>query len=260
MKLSELKKIFLLGILIISLAGCGDNSTGPEPEVGTPPAFPELEKSQPDLSYFEKNPTSSENSNFLQAKTLVSQGSSFLFISSAYDGFIGAARDEDASFEGGVWYWNYSTQYQGTEAEMTLTAGELDDAIEWTLTTSFDNSQGNRIKDYRLFEGTITPDGNSGNWMFNVRTTESQEEIPAVITSWQITDETQKTITAEVYFEGELFGIINFEKDLPEYTMTADLGSGEVIIFWNAETNAGFIDGGAQRNCWGVNFENVPCS
>lgn len=259
MKVFNFKRLFLLCVLIIPLAGCDNNSTGVTSS--DHPALPELEKSQPDLSYFEKDPTSTENSNFLQAKRLVAFGSSFLFIGSAYDEFIEAARNEDADFDGGVWIWNYSTQYQGVEAEMILTAQELDGGTEWILTGSFISNQGNRIEDYRFLEGTVSLEGTGGEWTFNALMPQGAEEIPVVITNWQITDETQKTITAEVYINGEPSGTISFEKDRPEYILTADLGvQGEVIIFWNTETNAGFIDQGGQRSCWGENFENVPCS
>lgn len=250
----------IVTIIVIGFIGCGeDNGVGPEGE--EPPTIPEVQNAQPDLSYFNGATAPSGDTAFVQAQGQIGSARLLLSMGQVYSGYLQTAQSENANYEDGTWRWNYSDSYNGMSMNIEVTAQKKDNATDWAMFWTFDDGAGNSVENYRIIEGQVRNDGSEGEWTFNTLT-ENNEETPAYTSNWSIISETQQTITLDVYEQGSSVATILYEKNDPEFTMTYDFqGEQEnIVLFWNTTSGRGYMSQGGERQCWGENFQDVPCS
>lgn len=247
--------ILAVALLNFGLAGCGDNSTGATDE--EPPSLPNLEYSQPDVSYFENTnvPAKSISNNFLTAKSTVMGYSSISSLVMLYGNILSTAPQEEASFNDGIWEWIYSYSIEGTTSEMRITAEESGGSISWAVYWTFSDGEVN-VEDYKLMEGTSQNNGLTGNWIFNSFEAESNTPIPFLTSSWVTDGENESEINIEILDGSSSDGdvSISFDKVGAEFLMlvTVEEASSEnVEIGWNTDTNLGYIQQGSDDPlCW----------
>lgn len=265
----RLKYFAALCVVAVGLSACGDSGTNATEE--DPPEIPKLEYSQPDVSYFNNNSVQnkSASNSYLSAQSMVLGYSTMTSLGQIYGGFLESAPENEASFENGVWEWSYSYNYGGVTSEMRMTAEESGGSTNWSLFWSFDNGQGESIEDYNIMNGTIQNDGLSGDWTFNSMNPENSVTVPILKTSWVTDGETEHSLDIEFYNEdsGSIEATINYEQSGNDYTMTvteAGSSSSVIVIYWNPETNLGYIqEGTGERMCWdssGTSVVDVDCS
>ncbi|TYP92744.1 hypothetical protein LX73_2108 [Fodinibius salinus] len=253
--------------LMVALLGCSDDSTGPDPSEA--PQLPELqnEEAKMDVSFFKNtNPkalataSSATTQNYTDAKNTAIGASSTLLYGNTYQGFLSAAGQQQPNYNNGVWEWTYSYSYQGTSLEIRTTAEELNNKVEWAQYWTYDDSQGNSYNDYKIFEGTVSNDGSTGNWTFNVLDPNGTQEIPAIVSKYDITSDTQRELTAKFYdSSGSLTGTYKYVQDGAEHTLTISTvsSSSDVIVFWNTDTGAGYIQENGTKHEWDSNQQDI---
>lgn len=261
----------LIAILFIGMIGCGGDSTGPDPEEA--PSLPSImnQEAQPDVSYFENNQPkvadynemSADTSNYYAARTVVLSTSSLFGMQSFYRSFITVAQTQEPSFEDGKWVWTYTASVDQATGEWRLTAEEVSNGYKWALFLSVTDSDGNVVyDDYKVLEGTTTPDGSEGSWTFNTIDVETGKEAKVYTTSWLVTSDTEKEWSFKFFEEGSVSAQGDYNENKPEHTLNLNLSNeGDYEIFWNTDTMKGYIiqpDG--EKLCWDDSFVNVSCS
>ena len=262
-------KYLLFISLLLLLIGCGsDDTTGPD--VGKAPELPTVlnSQAQPDVSFFQENQpqnsaiTASETTNYSTAQALATSGIGLFGVGQIYSGFVTPAQQADPDFQDGRWAWEYSYTFEGQTAELRLTAEEVTGGFDWEMFISFDDGQGTAIEDYKVLEGTTNESGSEGTWIFNALDIESNQETKAFTSSWTVTDDSQKNSAFEAFDEnGSVVATGLYNQDTPEYTLSLTFSdSDDLSIFWNTETNEGYIQEGTLTQCWDEQFQNVDCS
>lgn len=260
-------KLLILPLCVAIFIGCSDkSSTGPDPEEA--PSIPQLqsEAAQPDVSYFQNNQPKagngalqSETTNFYSAKAVATTMTigQLMF----YDTFIEAARNQDPSYDGDMWNWEYSYTFEGATVAMKLTAENVGDKTNWALYWTVDSEEMS-FTDYKVMEGTANNDGTEGNWTFNSLNPDTNEETPAIVYKYTVSSETQKTITANYFDEtGSSIGTMDYDENQPDYLLTiTDPTTDGITIYWNTDTKEGYFQEGTEKRCWDSNFEDTPCS
>ncbi len=105
-------------------------------------------------------------------------------------------------------------------------------------------------------EGTTQNDGLTGNWTFNSLEPESNTPIPFVTSSWVTDGEEESDITIELLDSSDSSGniTITYDKSGSEFLMLIEmeeLGSDNIEIGWNTETNFGYFqEGNNDPLCW----------
>ena len=262
-------KYLLFTVLIMGLVACGDDSTGPSPEEA--PELPKVqnEQAQPDGSFFENNQpklanydVQAETSNYYEARQVaLFQGMSSFAFASAYSGFLMAAPGEDPVFEDGLWVWEYSYSYENENVSLKLTAEEVTGGYSWAMYWSYDDGQGNSFEDYKMMEGTVSEDGSEGNWQFNSLDTDTNQEVLAYTSEWKVTSYTEKNMTVRFYDAGTVTMTTTYDEDNPEHQWVFSYqNEPDVTLYWNSDTNVGFIEDGDGKRCWDENFQDAPNS
>lgn len=244
--------ILVIAILSFGLTACGDNSTGTTEE--QPPGLPNLEYSQPDVSYFENTnvKTKSASENFLTAKGTVLSYSSISSIGLLYTGILQSVPQGEATFSNGVWEWVFSYNYQGASSEMRMTAEESGNSISWDVFWSYSDSEVT-IENYKLMEGTTQNNGLTGNWIYNSFEAESSTPVPFLTSSWVTDGESESEIIIEILDESSGDVTISYDKVGAEFLMLVDQGAAaeNTEIGWNTDSNLGYIQLGSNAPlCW----------
>lgn len=263
----KLHKIAALLIVAISLSACGDSGTGADEGNNNAPQIPDLEYSQPDLSYFENNTVQNKSisNNYLSAQSFALGVSATTSMNQFYGGFLTSAPQNEASFNDGVWEWTYNYSFMGASSEMRMTAEESGNATNWAIYWSFNDGEGNTVEDYNIMNGTIQNDGLTGDWTFNSLDPESNISVPVLTSSWVSDGEGEHMLDIEIFDENtsSIESVINYEKDGNEFLMTAS-GTSDLVISWNPETGLGYIQQGTSDPlCWdssGASIIDVECS
>ena len=265
MTLKYIKYVGLI-VLLAGLVACGGNS---DSDPGDPPSLPEVqnEEASPDISYFETNQpnsatSTSETANYSDARSFVLNNFSVYQGGQTYSAFLTSASGQNADFEDGQWVWTYSFSYEGQSLELRLTAEETNEGYEWALYMSFDDGQGNSIEDYLAMEGTTAQDGSEGDWTFNALNPETNQEQKALTSSWEIISDTEKNMTVELFNDsGDVIITSMYEENEPDHTLEYILSDADnVTVYWNTNTETGYIIRGGTKKCWDSSFQNVPCS
>ncbi|SMO91179.1 LptM family lipoprotein [Fodinibius sediminis] len=263
----------LIAVLVVGLAGCGDDSSSTGPDVKEdPPQIPDLtEVAQPDISFFEENNPQGqkgkqiledEYSNFTTARFKAIFGTFFASFGQVYMGFLNPAYDNSPEFNDGEWEWSYNYSAEGQSMSMTFTAQDLGTSTEWAMYISYSDGQGNGYEDYKVMQGSTTDDGAQGSWTFNTLDEENSTETPAAKTEWNAASDTERTINTEIYDNGALDTTFDYEQNGVEHTMTfEEAGSADIdVVFWNTDTQTGYVIEDGSKMCWDANFQNVACS
>lgn len=263
------KNVFLL-VLIAGLIACGDNSTGPDVDPEDAPEFPQVqnEEAQPDFSFFENNQPEkvqgealAETNNFYEARSVAISNQVTFSFANFYSGFLLAGSDEDPDFEDGEWVWEYSYSYENESISIKVTAQEVSNGHEWAM--YWDYSDGDvSVENYKMFEGFVSTDGNSGEWVFNTFVDETSEEQIAYTSSWNVSSDTEKNMEVKWYDESEeVMFTATYEEDQPEYLVTViNSDEADQVLFWNTDTQVGYYEIDNERLCWDENFQDTECN
>jgi hypothetical protein len=258
-------------ILIVGLIACGDDSTGPDVDPGEPPSLPSIqsEDAQPDVSFFEEHQPKqvgtnvlSETTNYYEARNIaLFQGTSSFAFAGVYSGFLMEGGREDAVYEDGMWVWEYSYSYETESVSLKLTAEEVANGYQWAMYWSWDDGEVS-IEDYKMMEGIVSEDGNSGEWTFNAIDEQTSEERVAYTSEWEVTSDTEKNMSVNWYDEtGNSTLTVEYDEDQPEFYMTFTYPDDpDIVLYWNTDTQEGYFEKGGDQKCWDENFTDVPCS
>lgn len=269
--MKKVSYLLLITMLFVGLVGCGDDSTGPD--VGDAPETPDLEKAQPDVSFFEENNPQKASSaemasteNYTHAQGIVLWNTVFFSFGQSYGMFISEVDREEATYNDGVWEWSYSLNYLGVSADYRTTAEVLSNSVRWASYWSYSDGQGDGFEDYKIFEGTVAKDESYGDWTFNALDPELDQERPFISSKWNITSETEKEINLVMYGEAiddetsEETATIDFKREGSDFTMDLKFVDGQdYLVTWNIDTNKGSITYDGETRCWDENFEDTPC-
>lgn len=260
---NTLLKLFAITLALFFFSACSDSGTdaiedndNPNP-IEEAPALPNLEYSQPDISYFENTSVQNKaiSNNFLFAKNLVMSFSSLNSFVTLYTNIIASAPQEEGSFDNGVWEWTYNFSFEGVTSEIRITASESANGFTWEIFISLDDGEIS-IEDYKLMEGTTQDEGLSGSWTLNSPEPETDTPIPFLTTSWETDGETVSQIITEFFDEsGSIDNLsISFERNDNEYLMNmdfADASEDKFEIFWDTAAAFGYIkEGNDDPLCW----------
>ena len=273
MKIRKLLPYTLIVFLALGFVACSDSGSDSGGE-DQPPDIPALTaNSQPDISFFQNNnptkaglkgATNATVQNFNTAKGTVLGGAAFLSISQAYTGFITPAAQEEADFVNGQWVWEYSFAQGGQSASIRTTARPQGNGFEWSVFVSSDDGEGNVFENFKIMEGTASNDGAQGNWTFFFFADEDQSNsMPFLTSSWTVVSETESSIELEIFDEGgETTATITYQENGAENMMNINLSDeeGAVEVFWNTDTNVGYVVQDGERVCWDGSFQDVSCS
>lgn len=261
--------LFFIFFLFAGVTAC--NNSGPDVE--DPPPTPDLEKAQPDVSYFQNNNPQKENTNevtntnnYTQAQSIVLWNSVMFSFAQSYGSLFSEVNHEEADYDDGVWEWSYNYNYGGISADYRTIAKELSDGVRWEMYWSFDDGQGDGFENYKIFEGTVSNDESSGDWTFNAMDPELDQEVPFITSTWTVTNETEKEITLEMFGDSiddeaaEETATIHFEQNGVDFTMDLAFADGDdYLVTWNTDTNIGSITYDGEELCWDEEFQDVPC-
>ncbi|MFH5833455.1 hypothetical protein [Halalkalibaculum sp. DA384] len=271
---NRLSKLLGIVVLAVGIAACGDNSTNPvETPDPTPPELPELQSYQPETEYFNNNSTQNKSvqngAAFGMASEFVQSNVHSMFgITQVYMPFFEQARETEPTFDDGVWEWTYSYTYpqvqQSAELRLTAEPNDVTGETSWELFVSVDVPDGPSLDNYRFMSGTSSSDGNEGSWsVYTLGENGSSGE--AVFTfEWSREDEDNFTSSYTIHNTGSAeYQSVNFDytKAVPEHTLHMHSSDGEfdVEIFWNTETDIGYVNYLGDKMCWDSNFEDTAC-
>lgn len=258
---NTLLKLIAITVTLLFFSACSDSGTDAIEDNDNPveeaPALPNLEYSQPDISYFENTSVQNKaiSNNFLFAKNLVTSFSNLNSIVTFYTTIISSAQQDEGTLNNGVWEWTYDFSFEGLSSEIRITASESANAITWEIFISVDDGD-NSIEDYKIMEGTTQDEGLSGSWTLNSPEPETDTPIPFLNTSWETDGETVSQIITEFLDESGSMGslLINFDRNDNEHLMNldfADASEDKFEIFWDTAAAFGYIkEGNDDPLCW----------
>lgn len=260
------QSVLFLGLILFSVS-CSD-STSSEEDPGRAPEildFDHIQNSiQPDLSYFEENDPGKQTSydNYYTGKwTAVGMG----YISSlgAVYGFMPTMGLGEPTHKNGAWVWEYSySDPSSGSISMLFSARESADNVLWDLTISLTNAEIS-IDNYRMIEGRISKDGNSGSWKFFNFPDESVQDGLFMESLWNRKSDTEVDMETKLYYEGSQTNWYTYSQNGTSHIMRGgnpDYPSDEVTIIWNTDTMLGSIEMDGERRCWDSNFQDTACS
>ncbi|MFN1833779.1 hypothetical protein AB2B38_000850 [Balneola sp. MJW-20] len=255
MKQSRFTVLFVL----IAMMGMGilqSCSDDPASSNEQPPAIPDLSTVIPDFNYFNQQKAKAAagenyNSAAVQAQTLglLMQG-----FSAFPNSILQFAQQQQARLNNGVWEWSYSISEGNESFSIRTTAERTSSGVEWNSYLTYSGGQsGPAIENYRYMGGTVAEDGLSGVW--NIYAFESDDVISF---DWTKNSDTDSTIEFDLSTETETL-TLTYTLDGPNNTITVVEGSNTTVIYWNTDTNTGYIDDGTERVCWDATLENTAC-
>ncbi len=265
---SKILKKLSIGIIAIGLVACSDSATDTDIDTSEPPQLPEFKQYQPDTDYFNnsnKQKSVQAGTGYSSAAQLVQNTVDPLFSSAqVYMPFFNQAQYSDPTYNDGIWEWTYTIEQSELTAEIRLTAepNEGSGETEWALYVSTSSSEGANFEDYRFMSGTTAMDGSQGNWsIFSYEDGGSTD--PIVTFNWSRDGEDNYTATYSINTSSTSTTYdITYSEDGPEHSLevVSEDGEHDLVIFWNTDTGAGYIDRASEeRICWDAEFNNVSC-
>lgn len=263
---NTIKLSSLLVVFALIFTACGDDPASSNNE--DPPAFPEFESIENDLSYFEQNSQAAnqENTtNFTEAYYYATSLSSVTASGMIYTSFFNSANQGEAEFNNGEWRWEYNYSAEGESISILLISREVGDNIEWEMIWSYDDGQGNSFEDYTMIEGMIAKDGTSGSWTFNDLDPDSNQEVPFMETTWERTGPDNYESTTEFYgYEGGIETYTYTQNgDVFDVVYSSSDSQNNVYVHWNTSAQTGYYQQGtdtANRYCWNETFTDIECA
>lgn len=253
---------FLCLWLFFGLSACDDGNTAGS-EDGCDVSFPaEFAPAQVDLSYFQSNsvPGDEEHSTYIAVSNTANSGGSVLsggptyILASSFINYVQAS-ETLPEFENGACVWDFSNipGYQGID--VVVYATQTTNGANWEIRVDGEFSENEKLNDRRIISGFVSSDGQSGEWKLYGDT--DDPDMVTSIYSWDIESENNYELTYD--FE-ETNSLVNYVKDSAENRMTFN-ESGEVTeLYWNRETDSGWIEpNDDERMCY-TDFVNSACS
>lgn len=253
--------------LMIVAVGCGDNSTGTEPE-GEPPEIPEITAAQPDFSYFSQTKEKSkllDDHAFSNAQNtaLTAQG---LFAFGQFYNFFGMSENEEPEFEDGQWVWNYSITSGGETLEFKLVAmheatetinGTEVDRIHWEFYISATGEEF-ELEDFKYMEGT-TWSGMKGDWTVYDY---SEDGSSNRLMSYEWIFDNDENLSATFNFHDEdTISSIEYVQDGTAHTLTMN-STTDLEVYWDTAEDHGYWwdKGSNEKLCWTSDKSTIACS
>lgn len=225
------------------------------------PDLPETTPVEVDVSYFEEADAGNteEYQTFNMASSLAGSANGIL---QGYMNFAGfyfeMGENEEAVIEDGVWIWEYTYD----TITIKITAEDTGTGTEWNLyIDGTDPDTGEIWDNHRLMYGFIAHDNSYGEWAYY--SADDTVTDPVLYYEWEFNSEDdywmELTITDEE--SGEI-GQLTYTKDGVNNTIeSADLyAEGGLILYWNTDTNTGYIQEDGERVCWDDNYVTTSCS
>jgi hypothetical protein len=271
-KLNVLVTAFLALWLVFGVTACSDNSSSSDDDgedICNSFSLPsELAPATIAIEYFDSQNVQDdeEHAVYQQVKTLATTGSAQLsfggnaaLISSFLQFAPGLNIQPEA--EGGNCIWNIDfaenfPQFD-IDASIRVIASQSGDRINWQVLLSGD-LEGQQVDNFLFLEGFTANDQATGEW--NGYDPENPDE-PSYTYTWDIESEEEYQLNLDGYQGGELVLSVNYDKNGVENNMIlTQPGTGTTEIFWNEETDSGWIEPeGGDRMCY-TDFLNSACS
>lgn len=254
------KYLSILCITLFTLAACSDSGTDVTNEIA--PDIPDLTQGQPEFDFF-KGKVNSElakaaGTNFDFAATLTASVEAIMTSFSTLPvSFTASAEGIDASFEDGIWTWNYTYGQAGASITIRLTAEIKIAQTNWAMYISATNGEES-FDNYKFMDGFVKNTSNAGEWNFYSFEEESSTEVMKY--TWDIESETNATFT--ITFEDTSFEGLTYVKATPDNTITLiDANASNTVIYWNSETGTGYYQvSDVASVCWDESGNNIACS
>lgn len=262
---------FLSFWLILGLNACGDdNSTGTEDEICNSISLPsQLAPAQIATDYFESQnvPQEEEHSTYHQVEAVAIAGSNSLtFGGSAalITSFLAVAPglniQPEAQDGNCVWDINFAEDFPqfGIDASVFVTASPVSDGVNWEVVLDGELSEGETVQDFLFLEGFTSNDESTGEW--NGYDPENPDS-PAYIYTWDIESENDYELNLDAFEQEVTIASINYVRSGVENDMSYMAeGQTSAEIYWNEETDSGWIDPEeGERMCY-TDFVNSACS
>lgn len=244
------------------LSSCSDPSSSDNRE---PPEPPALSVINPELDYFigNKVPDDEVYHAFRFSKAMLQKALFAKRYINKYHKILEPAASQAPVFEEEKWIWNYTTAVEDIEYEVRLISDTNTESTEWKLYATFESNMNSFSNELLLF-GIIE---NSGTGSWELQAPIEADNIKGVVNildaGFTVLNETQKMLRLYVYYgPAENPTIYNFRIDEPEHLVLIDPDTiSEIIsVYWNTETQAGYIISSGTKRCWNFLFETVECS
>lgn len=274
-----MKKTHILSLLaasIFMLYSCSDDSTSSDND--EPPSLPtDFTPAQVDMSFFNENsvPETEEHETYNQTKQKATEGNSVL----GYGGFsdIGSSfilfaqvMGVEPESDGNSWVWviNFSEDMFGPgfgklealenaneEFTVRIVGTPSGNSVSWEIYVTGDIGEGD-VSDALLLSGETSNDSNSGTWNFH-----SPEHGGTILMTytWQNESEDNYTLSMNISDPDtqEQFSV-EYEKDGAENWMEFTDPENSSNLYWNSDSNSGWIDENGERSCF-TDFEESSC-
>lgn len=270
MKYNVLVTAFLALWLIIGVTACSDdNSTGADEEDCTTTLPSEFAPATVDQSYFngqtEPDPQDEQYSNYFQVQQVATTGSAFFAggagpfsLASAllvYAQFAGISPD----FEDGSCVWRITpppSQVDGQELTVTVYGTPTGNGVNWEIFFDGELNEEENVENFRILTGFTSTEGDEGEWNYF---DPSAPGTAALTYTWDIESETEFELNVNA--AASEFGVatISYTKNGVENNMSFNDGESLTEVYWNEETDSGWIEDSNGRRCY-TNFVNSACS
>jgi hypothetical protein len=269
-KYSILVTAFLALWLVIGVTACSDdNSTGAEQEDCNTSLPSEFAPATVDQTYFnqqtEPDPQDEQYTNYFQVQQVATTGSAF-FAGGAGPFSLASAlllyaqfAEISPDFENGSCIWEITppaSQVGGLDLTVTVKATPTSNGVNWEIIYDGELSEGEVVNDFKILTGFTSNDEQTGEW--NYYAPEAPNNA-ALTYTWDI--ESENNFELNVSAIASEFGIatISYTKNGVENNMTFDDGETSTEVYWNEETDSGWIDDGEEQRCY-TDFVNSACS
>ncbi|MCG2589821.1 hypothetical protein [Rhodohalobacter sulfatireducens] len=259
---------------IFLIASCSDNSsnTTVTEERSCDLSFPsEFAPVTVDLSYFvnqsqqeEPDPENDQFSTYYEVEELAAQANKMVFENSLMNlasSFIshGSRFANDPTFENGACVWESINPppglVGGLEFSVTVRGRSTGEELDWEIIYDGDLPDSGSLDEFRLITGRSSKNNLNGEWNLFVP---SNPNEPALTYSWSI--QSDNNYEFNVTADPDEFGIlvVNYMKQEVDNNVTYDEGTGLKEVYWNEETNSGWIQDSQRRKCYD-NLLNSEC-
>lgn len=269
-KYNVLITAFLALWLAIGVTACSDdNSTGSEQEECNTSLPSEFAPVTVDQSYFtqqtEPDPQDEQYSNYFQVQQVATTGSAF-FAGGAgpfslasglllYAQVVGVSPD----FEDGSCVWKITpppSQVDGRDITVTVYATPTNSGVNWEIFFDGELSDEENVSDFKILDGFTSTDEQTGEWNYY---DPAAPNTAALTYTWDI--ESEDNFELNVTAVASEFGVsnISYTKTGVENNMSFNDGESSTDVYWNVETDSGWIEDNNGRRCY-TDLVNSACS
>lgn len=270
-KYNVLVTAFLALWLIIGVTSCSDDSTsdGDTEDNCSALALPsELAPATIAIEYFDVQevPKDEEHTVYHQVEDIATTGNGLLSFGGSADlitTFLSVAPQfqiEPVAQDGNcVWNIDLAEDFPqfGIDATVTVTASQAGDQVNWQVL--YDGElQEQVVEDFLFLDGFTSNDESTGEW--NGYDPENPGS-PAYTYTWDIESEDSYELNLDVFEQAATVSSVNYVRNGVENDMIFSAeGQANAVLYWNEETDSGWIEPeGGERMCY-TDFVNSACS